>query len=117
MAPAGARSAWVLAFAGSVAAAAADTCSSEAGKAYGRRTVVLTTLRPVAAGTEGGVSLEGTVGGLCGAMTVAAVGSAAGLYGWRAAAVVAVAGLLGSLAESLLGALSGTRSAGGNHML
>ena len=64
----------------SVATAAADTCSSEMGKAYGRRTFLITTLRPVPPGTEGAVSLEGTLGGLAGGCVVAAVGAAAGLY-------------------------------------
>ena len=57
----------VLAYAASVATAAADTCSSEIGKAYGRRTFLITTFRPVPPGTEGAVSLEGTLGGLLGA--------------------------------------------------
>ncbi|HET8645093.1 MAG TPA: DUF92 domain-containing protein, partial [Vicinamibacteria bacterium] len=38
---------FTLAYAAAVATAAADTCSSEIGKAYGRRTFLITTLRPV----------------------------------------------------------------------
>ena len=68
----------VLAYAAAVATAAADTCSSEVGKAYGRRTFMITTLRPAAPGTEGAVSLEGTLGGLAGALAVGAVGAATG---------------------------------------
>jgi uncharacterized protein (TIGR00297 family) len=117
VAPAETRALWVLAYAASVATAGADTCSSETGKAYGGRTVLVTTLRPVAPGTEGGVSLEGTLGGLIGASAVAAIGSAAGLYGWSSAVVVALAGLLGSLAESVLGAMSQARGWMGNHAL
>ena len=81
----------VLAYAAAVATAAADTCSSEIGKAYGRRTFLITTLRPVPPGTEGAVSLEGTLGGLCGARFVAALGVAdrASTAG-RGALVVAV---------------------------
>src|SRR6266568_1419101 len=37
----------VLAYSGAVATAAADTCSSEIGKAYGRRTFLITSFRPV----------------------------------------------------------------------
>src|SRR5260221_54350 len=61
----------VLAYAGAVATAAADTCSSEVGKAYGRRTFLITSLRAVPPGTEGAISLEGTLGGLLGALMVA----------------------------------------------
>ncbi len=106
MAPPGLRDLLALAYAAAVASAAADTCSSEIGKAYGRWTVLLTSLRPVAAGTEGGVSLEGTLGGLAAALAVGATGVLTGLFAWDAALVVAVAGLLGSLAESALGALA-----------
>jgi uncharacterized protein (TIGR00297 family) len=96
----------VLAYAASVATAAADTCSSEVGKAYGRRTFLITSLRPVPPGTEGAVSLEGTLGGLVGGMIVAFTGTAFGLYGPGAAVLVGLAGLLGSLAESVLGTVA-----------
>ena len=107
--PPGERALFALAYAASVATAAADTCSSEVGKAYGRRTFLITTLRPVPAGTEGAVSAEGTAGGLVGALLVAGVGAAAGLYGPGGAAMVALAGLLGSLAESVLGTVAERR--------
>jgi len=68
-------------------------------------------------GTEGAVSLEGTLAGLGGALAVAAVGVATGLFGWRAALVVAVAGLLGSLAESLLGTVAEKRGWMDNNLL
>jgi uncharacterized protein (TIGR00297 family) len=109
VAPESLRGIFVLAYAASVATAAADTCSSEIGKAYGRRTVVIMTLRPAAPGTEGAVSLEGTLGGLAGGFLVAAVGAMAGLYSWSGAAVVGVAGLLGSLAESVVGTVAERR--------
>jgi uncharacterized protein (TIGR00297 family) len=92
-----------LAYAAAVATAAADTCSSEVGKAWGRRTFLITSLRPVPPGTEGAVSLEGTVGGLLGGAAVAAVGAVSGLYSWRWVPAIAIAGLLGSLAESVIG--------------
>jgi uncharacterized protein (TIGR00297 family) len=99
----------VLAYAAAVATAAADTCSSEVGKAYGRRTYLITTLEPAAPGTEGAVSLEGTLGGLAGGLAVGAVGAATGLFGWPAALLVGCAGLLGSLAESVIGTFAGRR--------
>jgi uncharacterized protein (TIGR00297 family) len=96
----------VLAYAAAVATAAADTCSSEVGKAYGRRTFLITSLRPVPPGTEGAVSLEGTLAGLAGGMIVAFTGTVFGLYGARAALLVGAAGLVGSLAESVLGTVA-----------
>jgi uncharacterized protein (TIGR00297 family) len=107
----------VLAYAGAVATAAADTCSSEVGKAYGRRTFLITSLRPVPPGTEGAVSLEGTLGGLLGALVVAAVGAALGLYSWPLAALVTLAGLLGSLAESVIGTVAERRGWLDNNLL
>jgi uncharacterized protein (TIGR00297 family) len=79
------------------------------GKAYGRRTFLITTLRPVPPGTEGAVSLEGTLAGLAGALAVALLGAVLGLYSLPAALLVALAGLLGSLAESLIGTVAERR--------
>ena len=107
----------VLAYAAAVATAAADTCSSEVGKAYGRRTFLITSLRPVAPGTEGAVSLEGTLGGFLGGLVVAFTGMAFGLYGAREAMLVGFAGLLGSLAESLLGTVAEKKGWMGNDLL
>ena len=107
----------VLAYAAAVATAAADTCSSEVGKAYGRRTFLITSLRPVAPGTEGAVSLEGTLGGFLGGLVVAFTGMAFGLYGAREAMLVGVAGLLGSLAESVLGTVAEKKGWMGNDLL
>lgn len=103
-------SGWLaLGYAGAVATATADTCASEIGKAWGRRTVLVTALRPVAPGTEGAVSLEGTLAGLAGAGLVGAVGAALGVHSWPAALLVAAAGLGGSLAESAIGAVAAGR--------
>ena len=107
----------VLAYAAAVATAAADTCSSEVGKAYGRRTFLITSLRPVAPGTEGAVSLEGTLGGFLGGLAVAFTGVAFGLYGAREATLVGVAALLGSLAESVLGTVAERNGWMGNDLL
>ena len=103
------RALFALAYAASVATAAADTCSSEVGKAYGRRTFLITTLRPVPPGTEGAISAEGTSAGFVAALILAAVGAAGGLYGWGLAVLVATAGLLGSLGESVLGTMAERR--------
>jgi uncharacterized protein (TIGR00297 family) len=93
-----------LAFAAAFATAAADTCSSEIGQLLGRRTFLITTLKPVPRGTEGAVSLEGTLAGIAASLVLGALGAAVGLYPWPGVAVVAVAAFLGTTFESLAGA-------------
>ena len=90
------------ALAGSFAAALADTFGTELGTLFGRRPFLLSRGKRVAAGTRGAVSLPGLLGGLLGAFLVGAAGAAGGLYPARLLWVVALAGLLGSLAESVL---------------
>ena len=111
------RAAYLLAYAAAVATAAADTCSSEIGKAYGRRTFLITTLRPVPAGTEGAVSVEGTLGGLFGAAFIAFLGLLTGLFGATTALIVTLAGLLGALGESVIGVVAERRGWLDNHGL
>jgi uncharacterized protein (TIGR00297 family) len=117
MAPSPLRELLAIAYAAAVATAAADTCSSEIGKAYGRRTFLITSLRPAPPGTEGAISLEGTLGGFAGALVTGAVGAATGFLGWPEALLVAVAGLVGCLAESLLGIVSSRRGWMDDHLL
>ncbi|HVT59059.1 MAG TPA: DUF92 domain-containing protein [Thermoanaerobaculia bacterium] len=93
-----------LAFAAALATAAADTASSEIGQLLGRRTFLITTLRPVPRGTEGAVSLEGTLAGIAASLLVAAVGAAVGLLTWGNTLLVAIAALAGCLCESIVGA-------------
>lgn len=111
------RTAYLIAYAAAVATAAADTCSSEIGKAYGKRTFLITNLRPVPAGTEGAVSVEGTLGGLFGAVFIASLGVITGLFGATAALVVTLAGFLGALAESVIGTVAEKRGWLDNHAL
>ena len=96
----------LVGFSASFAAKLADTFGSEIGKRYGRTTVLITTLRRVLSGTEGAVSLEGTLASSIGSLVMTAVVVAvqlvpAGPVAWLVAAV----GLLATLLESLLGAL------------
>jgi uncharacterized protein (TIGR00297 family) len=95
---------FALGFAGALATAVADTAGSEVGQLWGRRTFLVTTLRPVPRGTQGAVSLEGTVAGILASVVVAALGVAGGLFGPLGALVVVVAAFLGTLLESVVGA-------------
>lgn len=57
-----------LGFVASFCSKLSDTVSSEIGKAYGKTTYLITTMRLVPAGTEGAVSAEGTLAGVAAAL-------------------------------------------------
>lgn len=93
-----------LALVAALAEAAADTLSSELGEVFGGEPRLLTSLRPVPAGTDGAVSLAGTLAGCGGAAVVTAVASLALRLTPAEAAIVAFAAIAGFLVDSLLGA-------------
>src|SRR5687767_16037307 len=86
----------------SLATAAADTAGSEIGQLWGRRTFLITTLRPVARGTQGAVSVAATVAGIVGSTLVGALGWAAGLYASACDGIVAVAASVGTTLQILI---------------
>ena len=94
---------FVLGFAGSLATAMSDTLSSELGVLYGEPRLV-TTLEEVDPGTDGGITIEGTVAGLVGALLVAVIALALLGVSPLGAGLVAVGGMAGMLVDSLLGA-------------
>jgi uncharacterized protein (TIGR00297 family) len=98
------RELFVLAFAGAFAAATADTLESEIGQLWGGRPRLLTTWRPVPIGTDGGVSVVGTLAGAVGALVLAGLGWGVGFYGGSGFVAVAMAGFLATIVESLIGA-------------
>jgi uncharacterized protein (TIGR00297 family) len=93
-----------LAFVTALAAGGSDTVASEIGKAWARRTLLLSTLAPVPPGTSGAVSAEGTAAGLFGALALGAIGVAVGLIPVSTLPIVVIAATIGSFAESVLGA-------------
>jgi uncharacterized protein (TIGR00297 family) len=101
--------AMTVALAAAFSTATCDTVSSEIGQAYGRRHYLITTFRRVRAGTDGAVSLEGTLSGWLGALVVAAAAWGAGLVGAVGFAAVAAGGVAGATFESYLDALAGGR--------
>ncbi|KAF5730761.1 hypothetical protein HS088_TW19G00357 [Tripterygium wilfordii] len=65
---------WRLAFVASLCTKLSDTVSSELGKAYGKITYLVTTFKVVPRGTEGAVSVEGTLAGLFASVILASIG-------------------------------------------
>ena len=103
--------AWWVAFAASVATVNADTWATELGVLSRTPPRLITTGRPVVAGTSGSLTRLGTLAALGGAALIGLVAAGFHLAQGRPAleavalvAVVALAGLLGALVDSLLGA-------------
>ena len=86
------------------ATAAADTVASEIGQAYGRRHYLVTTLRRVPAGTDGAVSIAGTLAGIAAAVAMGGLAWAVGLVPAAGVAVVVAAAAFGATLESFVGA-------------
>ncbi len=103
-----------LVIAGSMAAALADTTASEVGKAVGRRTYRLPSLALVPKGTEGAVSLAGTIAGVVGSLLVAGLAAGVGLVPISAFLPVLIGGLVAMVVESLLSQLGPSTNAGKN---
>jgi len=95
-----------LAFVTSLATKLADTFASEIGKAYGKTTFLITTFQRVKPGTEGAVSLEGTLASIVGGLLL----SLYGYYGvglvtsFKAVGIATVSAFLATNVESLIGA-------------
>ena len=90
-------------FGGAVAAALADTFSSEFGGLFDSPRLI-TTLDPVPAGTDGAVTWQGAIAGFAGAGIIAALAVVFFAFDTAAALVVLGTGFLGMVVDSLLGA-------------
>jgi len=100
-----------IGFVSALATKLSDTCASEIGKAYGKTTYLITTFRPVPAGTEGAVSAEGTAAGIVGSIVLSVYAWACGLVGPSALAPCLIAAVVATTAESLIGASAQDRFA------
>jgi uncharacterized protein (TIGR00297 family) len=94
----------LLGYVASFATKLSDTTASEVGKAYGRRTFLITTLQAVPRGTEGAVSLEGTLAGMVASVAIALVGWGVGLISLLGIGLCIVAAFIATNFESLIGA-------------
>ncbi|MFP4694446.1 MAG: TIGR00297 family protein [Halothece sp.] len=94
----------LLAYVASFSTKLSDTTASEVGKAYGKRTFLITTLKPVSPGTEGAISLEGTLAGIFASAVIAVLGWAVGLISPVGILYCIVAAFIATNLESLIGA-------------
>ncbi|MCC5650666.1 TIGR00297 family protein [Nostoc sp. XA013] len=94
----------LLGYVASFSTKLADTTASEVGKAYGKSTFLITTLQPVPRGTEGAVSLEGTLAGIVASVAIAFVGWAVGLIDLLGVAWCVLAAFIATNLESVIGA-------------
>jgi uncharacterized protein (TIGR00297 family) len=93
---------WYATGIGALAASTADTWATEVGTLAGAEPISIISGRKVPPGTSGGVTLIGSVAGFGGALFIAA---SAALAHWPVPfAAVALGGMAGALADSILGA-------------
>jgi uncharacterized protein (TIGR00297 family) len=82
--------------------AGSDSVASEIGKAWGRTTRVIWTDRRVPPGTDGAVSMTGTMAGMLSSFALSGAAAALALLNARAVASVALASVVASLLEGIL---------------
>ncbi len=97
--------------------ATADTVSSEIGQAFGGRPVMLLTLKSVDPGTDGAVTLLGSLAGITGGAFVAAAGMWALRLRPSQAAIALFGGICGLFFDSFLGATVERRGWIGNDLV
>jgi uncharacterized protein (TIGR00297 family) len=95
---------WLLGYVASFATKLADTCASEIGKAYGKNTFLITNLQPVPRGTEGAISLEGTLAGIVASVVITVLAWGIHMIEGIGILICPVAAFIATNLESLVGA-------------
>ena len=94
-----------VAFASSFSAKLGDTFGSEIGKRFGKNTFLITSLRKVEKGTEGAISLEGTLASLLGSVIMSFAFLKIGIiYSYLQFIIVSISGFIATIIESFIGA-------------
>jgi uncharacterized protein (TIGR00297 family) len=108
-APIFSRSLFALVVVAALAEATADTLASELGEVLGGRPLMVTSLRRVSAGTDGAISLVGTLAGTSGAVLVVLVAALTLRLTVPQAVCAALGAIAGLFVDSLLGATAERR--------
>lgn len=96
---------WFAGFAGAFAAATADTWGTEIGRLAKGKTRSVLTWKDIESGVSGGISWQGTLGGMFGAGCIALLAYAGSIHlSTGEILAIAGAGVAGSLVDSILGA-------------
>lgn len=104
------------AMAAAFASATADTLSSELGMVYGKQFFNIVSFRSDRCGMDGVISLEGTLIGILGSGMIAAIYALG--YGWNMNFYfIVIAGTVGNLTDSILGAVLERKGIIGNDMV
>ena len=101
---AGKDPAWLVATAAALSEAGADTVSSEYGQSRSDYAYLITNWQQVPAGTDGGITVPGTMAGIAAAVLIALVCAATGVIRRQWIGIAAGAAVIGMLADSYLGA-------------
>lgn len=96
--------AWMFASVAALAEAATDTVASEIGQTRGHTAVLITSWKPVAVGTDGGITIAGTLAGTAAGVLIATAAAGSGIVPRAQLWIPAAAGFVGMLVDSLLGA-------------
>lgn len=100
---------FIIGYVASFATKLSDTCASEIGKAYGKNTFLITTFKPVARGTEGAVSVEGTIAGIIASMAIALLGYSIGMINGIGVITCLISAFIATNLESVIGATLQTK--------
>jgi uncharacterized protein (TIGR00297 family) len=95
---------WLIAAVAALAEAAIDTVASEIGQSSGPDGRLITTWERVPTGTDGGITLPGSLAGLAAGLVIAAVATVAGMLPLAQFWIPVATGFAGMLIDSILGA-------------
>jgi uncharacterized protein (TIGR00297 family) len=95
---------WLVAAGAALAEAATDTVASEIGQYRRADARLITTWERVPAGTDGGVTIPGSIAGMAAGLVIAVVATAGGMVPQAQLWIPVTAGFAGMLIDSILGA-------------
>jgi uncharacterized protein (TIGR00297 family) len=96
---------WLVAAMAALAEAATDTVASEIGQTRRPEARLITTWKRVPAGTDGGITIPGSIAGVAAGLAIAAVATVGGMIRPAQLWIPVAAGFAGMLIDSILGAM------------